>query len=125
MRAPPRRDSTGNIYIRGARAVESAVYRFEQLYQADEEHDIVVQDSRRVWSERAHGVDRFNAGKFDLPGWDAKHHNLLIKDKLKEWSEKDKGSRNYKRIGLTAEQLVDFLEVRLCSCADHTSCEAS
>lgn len=69
----------------------------------------MVQDSLRIWIERARGVDRFNAGKFDLPGWDGKHHNLLIKDKLKEWSEEDKPTRNYKRIGLSAEQLVDFL----------------
>lgn len=98
----PRRDREGRIFIRGARAVEAAVYRFEQLYQADEDHDKVVQDSLRIWIERARGVDRFNAGKFDLPGWDGKHHNLLIKDKLKEWSEADKSSRNYKRIGLSA-----------------------
>ena len=105
---PPIRRLDGAVRLRGARALEHAVIRFNDLYQEGVDREEELEEEQQRWQHVSLCVNRQNGGKFDLPGWSRNRQTLLLREPLKKWADAEK-DRNYKRTGLTAQQIVGFL----------------
>jgi hypothetical protein len=86
LRGPLRKLAGGQLVIRGARLLASAIRRFQEL-QDDASVDALstVLHMNMNWTKSFSGVSRSHGGAYDLPGYDPTTGVLQVRPSLKMW----------------------------------------